>query len=81
MKLIDIKTEEHFWCLAENWYQRTIKLANIQYSDASDYKKEKAFKLWIIMIRRMTYINVKAIEIMTNKNVKFPLGGIINNIN
>lgn len=75
MKLKDIKTEKQFYDVAEIWYQRTIKLAEIwQNHQESEERKIKALNLWIFMIQKMRKMVQLAIIIETPKPKKKSVG-------
>ena len=75
MKLKDIKTKAQFEAVAENWYQRTHRLRTVL-EDKSETKerREKAFKLFLIMGQRMVEVAIILAQTNTPKK-QFPSGG------
>lgn len=73
-----INTQQDFWTAAETWYSRTHRLREIAESETETHKrKQKALKLFLIMLGKMQIIARKAFEIsqpMPPKN--FREGGI-----
>lgn len=58
-----VETNKQFWEIAENWYQRTHRLREAFENESDPKRKEKAFNLFYIMLRRMQKIIIKACEI------------------
>lgn len=80
---MEIKTKDQFYSLADNWYQRTIRLAEIWQSkeDIPENKRVKAVYLWSIMAARMAKITQKAIEISSPKKPSnFKSSGVVGRV-
>ena len=66
MKISDIKTENQFWIVAENWYERGNKLRDIWQDDSCNIKTRiKAFILWNKMKDRIMRLVPIVIKIST----------------
>ena len=64
MKLSAIKTKQGFYDFADIWYQRAHNLRRIwQSDDFNIVRKQKAFELWIEMVRRLQLLHDAAIFI------------------
>lgn len=64
MKLSEIKTKQGFYDFADIWYQRAHNLRRIWQSDDFDMaRKQKAFILWLEMVRRVQLLQSAAILI------------------
>jgi len=77
LRLRDIKNEEMFWKMADNRYQRAHKLRVVwQNPDETSDRREKAFKLWQIMLKKNMILMRIITKINTTYHNKFPKGGI-----
>ena len=76
MRLKNIKTEKEFWKIAENRYQRTHTLRRIWQNTKETQKyREKAFRLWRIMLFRTMKLMPIITKIKTNYRTNFNKGG------
>lgn len=79
-----IETKDQFFAVADIWYQRTIRLAEIWQTEEEidPNRRAKAVRLWSIMAARMAKVTQKAIEISTPKSpANFKPGSIPAKIN
>ena len=67
IKIENIKTRTKFYEFADIWYQRLHALRHVwQDSNKPIEKKVKAFRLWVIMFKRVLKLNQIAIIIIMN---------------
>lgn len=81
MKLSDIKTRDQLDEVADNWYNRTIKLRDA-WQNSTDYDYiTKAFKLFMVMYMRIRMLTQIYIKISQPKKSNHRLGGTIVRLN
>jgi len=79
MNLNKITTKAEFYEFSDIWYQRAHRLREIwQDLEETKIKRDRAYKLWVIMVRRVLYLQQVALrnnQITQPKN--FEQGGVI----
>jgi len=64
MNIKNIKTRQEFYDFADIWYQRTHKLREIwQDKNQNTLKREKAYLLFKVMLKRVMQLTQVAIKI------------------
>ncbi len=59
---------KNFWEFADIWYQRAHKLREVWQNDVlPEAKREKAFRLWLVMFQRVQKLLPHAIKLSTPK--------------
>ena len=81
MKLSEIKTREQLDDVADNWYDRTIKLRDA-WQNSSDYDYiAKAFRLFMVMYLRVKHLIQVYMIISQLKNSHLKNGCIVAKLN
>lgn len=82
MKLSSIKTQEQFWDMGDNWYQRAHRLRRV-YQDSKQplEKRTKALSLWMVMNNRVMNLQRVAVQMTIFNPSKSMESGMVNSLN